>query len=325
MDSKVYALSLSECTERLLEVKSAVVVTHIRPDGDTLGTSAALCKILEALGKSAELLPSDKVPKRLAFLTEGVKIAESTDGKSVITCDVASPSQLGALFEKLPEVYLSIDHHEISSPFCPHYTVGGASSAAEVLLGIVRELISRGLLRLTPDIAYPLYAAMSSDTGGFLFSSTTADTYRAAAELVETGINHADINHRLFYSKSEEQIRAEGFIAASLVSAGNISYAAITLADKERLDLSDEHFETAIDVVRSLIGTEIAFTLKELTPGKFRVSLRSTGFNVAKIAESLSGGGHVRAAGCAVEAESPKDAAELIIETINKYKGSTKQ
>ena len=192
-------------------------------------------------------------------------------------------------------------------------------------MGIVRELISRGLLRLTPDIAYPLYAAMSSDTGGFLFSSTTADTYRAAAELVETGINHADINHRLFYSKSEEQIRAEGFIAASLVSAGNISYAAITLADKERLDLSDEHFETAIDVVRSLIGTEIAFTLKELTPGKFRVSLRSTGFNVAKIAESLSGGGHVRAAGCTVEAESPKDAAELIIETINKYKGSTKQ
>lgn len=325
MDSKVYALSLSECTERLLEVKSAVVVTHIRPDGDTLGTSVALCKILEALGKGAELLPSDKVPKRLAFLTEGVKIAESTDGKSVITCDVASPSQLGALFEKLPEVHLSIDHHEISSPFCPHYTVGGASSAAEVLFGIVRELISRGLLRLTPDIAYPLYAAMSSDTGGFLFSSTTADTYRAAAELVETGINHADINHRLFYSKSEEQIRAEGFIAASLVSAGNISYAAITLADKERLDLSDEHFETAIDVVRSLIGTEIAFTLKELTPGKFRVSLRSTGFNVAKIAESLSGGGHIRAAGCTVEAESPKDAAELIIETINKYKGSTKQ
>ncbi len=316
MGSNVYPISLVECADRLLAVSSAVVVTHIRPDGDTLGTSVALCKILEALGKSAELLPADDVPERLAFLTEGVKIAEGVEGKSVIACDVASPSQLGALFEKLPSVYLTIDHHEVSTPFSPHYTVGGSSSAGEVLFGVARELISRGLLTLTPDIAYPLYAAISSDSGGFVFSSANADTYRAAAELIEVGIDHADINRRLFHTKSEEQIRAEGFIAQNLVSVGNITYAAITLADRERLSLSGEHFETAIDVVRSLMGTEIAFTLKELEVGKYRVSLRSTGFNVARIAASFSGGGHARAAGCTVEAKCPEAAAKMIIEAI---------
>lgn len=316
MGSNVYPVSLVECADRLLAVSSAVVVTHIRPDGDTLGTSVALCKILEALGKSAELLPADDVPERLAFLIEGVKIAEGVEGKSVIACDVASPSQLGTLFEKLPSVYLTIDHHEISTPFSPHYTVGGSSSAGEVLFGVVRELISRGLLALTPDIAYPLYAAISSDSGGFVFSSANADTYRAAAELIEVGIDHADINRRLFHTKSEEQVRAEGFIAQNLVSVGNITYAAITLADRERLSLSGEHFETAIDVVRSLMGTEIAFTLKELEVGKYRVSLRSTGFNVAEIAASFSGGGHARAAGCTVEAKCPEDAAKTIIEAI---------
>lgn len=316
MKSNSRSLSLAECAEKLLAVSSAVVVTHIRPDGDTLGTSVALCKILEALGKHAELLPADAVPERLAFLTEGIKLAESVDGKSVIACDVASPSQLGALFEKLSSVYLTIDHHEVSTPFSPHYTVGGCSSAGEVLFGVVRELTSRGLLKLTPDIAYPLYAAISSDTGGFVFSSATADTYRAAAELIEVGIDYADINRRLFHTKSEQQIRAEGFVAQNLVSVGNITYAVITLADRERLALSGEHFETAIDAVRSLMGTEIAFTLKELEVGKYRVSLRSTGFNVAEVAASFSGGGHARAAGCTVEAKCPEDAAKMIITAI---------
>ena len=316
MKSSVYPLSLTQCIDRLLAVESAVVLTHIRPDGDTLGTSVALCKILEALGKRAELLPSDKIPDRLAFLTEGVRTAESTEGKSLICCDVASPNQLGTLYDSLPEIYLSIDHHEFSTPFCPYYTIGGKSSAGEVLFGILRELISQGLLVLTQDIAYPLYTAISSDSGGFVFPSANADTYRAAAALIETGIDHADINRKLFYTKTENQIRAEGFIAQNLVSVGDITYAVITLADKECLALTDEHFETAIDVVRSLIGTKIAFVLKELSPGKFRVSLRSTGFNVARVAESLSGGGHIRAAGCTVGAESPEQAVGIIINAI---------
>ena len=316
MKNKAYPLTLSECIDKILGTDSAVVAMHIRPDGDTVGTSVALCRIFEAMGKKAELASADRIPERLRFLTEDVSFTEDYAGKTVITCDVASAAQLGVLYEKLPKIDFSIDHHAVSAPFAPHFTLGDKSSAAEVVYCVLKELVSRGALSVTEQIAYPLYAAMSSDTGGFVYSSATADTYRAAAELIECGIDYADINHRLFYSKSEKQIKAEGFVAQRLVSLGNIAYAAITVRDREQLGIEAEHFDTAIDVVRSLIGVETAFTLKELDRGKYRVSLRSTGMDVARVAAKFGGGGHVRAAGCTVEAESPDVAAKLIISEI---------
>ena len=320
MSSKVYALSVEEFADRLDGLSSVAVATHIRPDGDTVGTSVAMCRILEALGKDAVLLPADNVPERLRFLTEGVRITDSADGRAVVTCDVASPAQLGGLFDKLPEIALSLDHHAVSNPFAPNLTIDDCSSAGEVLYDVLDSLIRRGRLSLTPEIAYPLYAAISSDTGGFKYSSATPKTYRVAATLMECGIDYADINHRLFNSKSEKQIKAEGFVAANMQTDGNLSYAVITASDRERLGLSSEDFETAIDVVRERLGTEIAFVLKELEHGKYRVSLRSTGFDVASVAESFSGGGHVRAAGCSVSADTPEAAMAMIKDAI-KQKG----
>lgn len=316
MKTNVRAISLSECVDMLLAVDSVAVATHIRPDGDTVGGSVALCKILTALGKDVRLLLADDLPDRLAFLTEGVALAEGVEGRHVITCDVASPAQLGELYDRVGEVYMSVDHHRVSTPFAPHYTLPDLSSAGEVVLGIASELCRRGLLTLTKDIAYPLYAAISSDTGGFVFSSATAPTYRAAATLIETGIDFSDINHRLFHSKSREQIRAEGLVASRLVSDGNIAYAIISRRDREGLSLKSEHFDTAIDVVRSLIGVEISFTVKELDDGGYRVSLRSNGFDVARVAASFGGGGHVRASGCTVIAETPEEAAALVLGAI---------
>ena len=321
MSSNVFPISVAECADRLLAVSSAAVVTHIRPDGDTVGTSVALCKALEAMGKDAVLIPADPVPERLAFLTAGVKIADTPSNRTVITCDVASPAQLGAMYEKLVNIDLSIDHHSVSAPFAPHLTIGDSSSAAEVLYLVIRELEARGALKMSADIAYPLYAAISSDTGGFMYSSATPDTYRAAAELMECGIDYSDINHRLFNSKSEKQIKAEGFVAEKMICDGNLSYVIITLADRARLGIESEYLDTAIDVVRARLGTEIAFTLKELEAGKYRVSLRSTGYNVAEIAGMFSGGGHVRAAGCTVSADSPEAAVNMLKDAI-KSKGN---
>ena len=320
MSNNIHALTVEEFADKLLELNSVAVATHIRPDGDTVGTSVAMCRILEGLGKDAVLLPADNIPERLRFLSEGVRIADSADGRSVVTCDVASPAQLGELFDKLPEIALSLDHHAVSKPFAPNLTIGDCSSAGEVLFDVLESLIRRDRLSLTPEIAYPLYAAISSDTGGFRYSSASPKTYRVAAALMECGIDYADINHRLFNSKSENQIKAEGFVAANMQTDGNLSYAVITASDRERLGISSEHFETAIDVVRSRLGTEIAFVLKELEVGKYRVSLRSTGFNVASVAESFSGGGHVRAAGCTVTADTPIIAIDMIKDAI-KQKG----
>ena len=208
-----------------------------------------------------------------------------------------------------------IDHHQIATPFAPIYSIPTASSAAEVLYGVIEVLIKNGDITLTEKIAKALYAGVSSDTGCFCYSNTTASTYRLAALLVETGIDHAEINHKLFNSKAPEQLKAEGITASAvrLADGGKVGYAVITKAMRDESGILPQHFETAIDIVRSVRGVEVAFAVKENDKGEFKVSLRSTGRNVADVAASFGGGGHLRAAGCSVEAADAYLAAELVL------------
>ena len=312
------SLTARECAEALIKINDPIVVMHARPDGDTVGAGTALCLILKGLGKRVNYACAHKIPDRLAFLTEGLEAAEGDAlTRPAIAVDVASPAQLGALSDTVRPT-LMIDHHEFGEAFADNYIIPGASSAAEVVFTVLRELIAMGKSTLTKQIAERLYTGISSDTGGFIFSNTTPATLRTVAELIEVGIDFSDLNHKLFHSKSIEQIRVEGFVASTLkrTPCGRVSYATISREDVERLSVLPEHTETAIEVVRSLIGTEIAFVIKENSEGEYKCSLRSTGANVAEVAREFSGGGHVRAAGCTVTAENIDAAALLVLEKI---------
>ena len=224
---------------------------------------------------------------------------------------------MGEIYEKQIPV-LSIDHHKVNTPYCDNYTLPDSSSAGETLYRVVEELEAMGRLTLTQPIAQRLYAAIASDTGGFVFSNATESTYRIAARLVSVGIDHAEINRRLFHSKSEEQIRAEGYAALNLKTAKNglITYLVLSKSERDAIALPFGAFETAIDVVRGLRGSEIAFVLKETDDGKFKASIRSVSENVAEIAARHSGGGHVRAAGCTIEAENIEKASEILLSEL---------
>lgn len=311
------ALTLAECTDILLSLKKPLVVMHQRPDGDTVGSGAALCKIFERLGKRAVYTSADPIPKRLSHLVEGLCRVDDFEGLQAVSIDVASPSQLGDIRDRL-DVLLMIDHHAKSTPYAPHYTLPDLSSAGEVLYNIVLELERRGLLTLDKEIATLLYAAISSDTGGFIFSSAKESTYLLAAKLISLGIDHSEINRRLFHSKPIEQLRAEGFVATKIKTAGGgkLAYATITKAERDEISLPFSAFECAIDIVRTLLGTEVAFAIKETDKGEFKASLRSTGKNVAEIAAAHGGGGHIRAAGCTVSAKDIDEAAEILIKEL---------
>ncbi len=308
------ALTLAECTDILLSLKKPLVVMHQRPDGDTVGSGAALCKIFERLGREAVYTSADPIPERLSHLVEGLRRVDDFEGLDAVSIDVASPSQLGDIADRL-DVLLMIDHHAKSTPYAPHYTLPDLSSAGEVLYNIVLELERRGLLTLDKEIAALLYAAISSDTGGFIFSSAKESTHLAAARLISLGIDHAEINRRLFHSKPIEQLRAEGFVATKIKTAGGgkLAYATITKAERDEISLPFSAFECAIDIVRTLLGAECAFVIKETDKGEFKASLRSTGKNVAEIAASHGGGGHIRAAGCTVSAKDIDEAAEILL------------
>ena len=303
--SEIRKISREECADILLGIEHPLILCHIRPDGDTVGTAVALAKIYEALGKKAEISCAHPIPERLAFLLDEVEVTDKVDGRCCVAVDVASPSQLGAIYERDIEIACVIDHHESSTPYAPHLTVGEASSAGEVLYDIFTVLEKRGLVKLSEDIARPLYASISSDTGCFAYSNTRENTHLVAARLVACGIDTADINHRLFHCKSREQILAEAFVGSkiSLAEGGRVAYCVITLAALEELGLSLEHFETAVDVIRSVRGVEVAISAKEVAGGEYKFSLRSTGAPVSRVAEHFGGGGHLRASGFSVKTE----------------------
>lgn len=317
---EILPLSAKEFAERLFAVERPVILTHTHPDGDTVGTAAALVRAFLESGKTAYYASEEPLPSRLSFLVEGLPRAERLDGMTPIAVDIASPAQLGRLAEETAggaDVALMLDHHEVGEPFAPYYLIPGASSAGEVLLRVLRAAEDIGILTLTKEIAAPLYAAISSDTGCFRFSNATESTYLAAAGLVALGIDAAEINHRLFESKSAGQIAAEGCAASHLCTPlPRVAGVKISRALRESLGIPLSDFETAIDVVRSLAGVEIAYVVKETDDGLFRVSLRSTGADVASVAAVFGGGGHVRAAGCTVKAEDIASAEDRLLKAI---------
>jgi len=310
-------LGARDAALRILEIKNPVIFIHVRPDGDAVGSAAALSLIFRQLGYSAPIKSADKIPARLSFILENTdtRVADTLEGYTPVSIDTASISQLGALYDENNLPRFMIDHHAVGEQYADGYIAPEASSAAEALFDIALELSDMKKIEMTKPLAYALYTAMSSDTGCFAYSNATPKTHRYAAVLIEHGIDSADINQRLFHSKTKEQIKAEGYISSKLRVAldGRISYATLSYKEQKSLSLDAEHFDTAIDVARSVWGAEIAFVIKETEPGKYKVSLRSTGADVSKIAAKFGGGGHVRAAGCSPEAKSIKEACEIII------------
>ncbi len=313
----IRALSLSECIDILESVEQPTVVMHIRPDGDTVGSAAALCRVLMRLGKRVKYACSDVVPKRLEFLLFDLEKAEENELFECVAVDVPSPVQLGELIAP-SNVRLVIDHHVKNTPYAPHYTLPERSSAGEVIYEIACELERRGRLCMDSSLAEPLYAAISSDTGCFAFSNASSATYIAAARLIECGIDQARINRLLFASKSKEQLEAEGIVArsVSVCADGRISCAVLTKEDMS--GFAPECFDTAVDIVRSVADIEVALLVKELSDGSLKISMRSNGKDVSEIAARFGGGGHKRAAACTLSGLSAEDGLSMLIKEIEK-------
>ena len=326
-------LKFAELVERVIGAKNPILLTHTRPDGDTVGSCAALASLFAAMGRTPTVVSPDPIPRRLAFLCEGGWFAPVSDypaDATVIAVDVASPQQLAGLqsvFTGALAPTFMIDHHERGVAFAPRYLRPAAAAVGEIIYDLAVALMERGLISAIPPLAVnAIFASISSDSGCFKFSNVTPQTHRIAAALIERGADAAEINRLLFDVKSAEILRAEGYAASHVSSAlnGKIAWVIVTNAIRDSLGLLDEHFETAIDVVRSLEGVEIAMAVKECPDGKFKVSFRSTELDVAKVAATLGGGGHARAAGCSLSTKTAEDAAAIAAEAIKKELASEK-
>ena len=320
-------LDLDALCARLCEQKNTLIIYHVRSDADAVGSAFALREILTSLGIAAFCACADEIPDRLRFMssTQGSVVLEEgmeLDHERVISVDSASPSQLGSLFDRLRrDIDLMIDHHASGTPYADNYIDPTASATGEIIYAIAKRLVETGRLVQIPKRALNcIFAAICSDTGSFRYSNVTPATFRIAAELVEAGVSVDEVTRNLYESKSVKQVRAEGEAARRLVlyEGGRIASVTFPYTSKFSLSLSDEHLETIIDIPRSISGVEIAFAIKQPEQnGVFRVSMRSScDFDVARVCAKFGGGGHVRAAGCTVEARHIDDAEKMILSAI---------
>lgn len=324
-------LSFSDVCRELATPKNTLILFHTRPDGDAVGSSFALKLLLEAAGSRAWCVCVNEVPQRLNFLSKGIQdsalpeaIPADFEAERILTVDTASPTQLGDLYGMFgDQIDMMIDHHVKGEPYADYLVMNGFAAAGEIVFDISRQFLASGVIdRLPEKLDFCLYAAISSDTGCFKYSNVTPQTHIRSAELLKSGIDMARINQLLFDSKSMEVLAVEkaGFDTLKMFHDGKIAVVFFTYEMKQKLGVLDEHLETLIDVARSVEGVDVAVAIRQTGPEKtFRVSTRSaSSVDVSLVCSYFGGGGHVRASGCTIIADSIGHVADLVVEQIEK-------
>ncbi len=321
-------LSVSDVAEALCKKDNILILFHHNPDGDATGSSFALKSFLESVGKRAICLCPDEIPERLRFISEGLQERVTVDSLPkdfipdlTLSVDTASPSQLGTLYERYQgKIDVMIDHHGKGTPYADNYIVPTASSCGEVLYGVIGAVSKRLGADIPLRTKSLIYTAISSDTGCFRYSNVAPSTHNVAAELIESGVDAADINHKLFGMKSLKQMQVEhaGFERMNLHLGGKLAIITFPYDLKEQYGAENEHLETLVDVARCIRGVEVAAVIKQPeAENRFRVSMRSScDLDVSEICALYGGGGHVRAAGCTIVADSILSAEMTVVLAI---------
>ena len=287
---------------RLRGAEDVLILCHKNPDGDTIGCAGALCLALKALGKNAAVLCSDPLPSLYDFM--GLELFDSSFTPGfVVAVDVASIQLFGDRnnVQKYAEhVDLCIDHHASNSGYAYETLLDpGAAAACELMIDVIEEMG----VPLTPAIADCLYTGISTDTGCFRFSSTTARTHKAAARVMEAGANIEMLNARLFESRSRGRIEIEKMALESLeyFFDGRCAMICLTWDQIVTSGVAGAELEDLTSLPRSIEGVEVGLTLRQQKDGSYRISIRTAGaVDACAIARHLGGGGHARAAGCEI-------------------------
>jgi phosphoesterase RecJ-like protein len=300
-----------------------LLVGHVNPDADALGSALATGMALRSLGRDVQVTFPDEpfeVPAGLRFLP-GQDIVVAPDSvvaaDVVISMDASSGDRIGRLLPigEAAQTFIAVDHHASFIPFAGINVVDAAVPATGML---ALELIDELGAELTADIAVCLYAAISSDTGSFRYAATTPDTLRVAARLMETGIDFAGIARTMFDTKSIGflALQAEAINSLELMQVGGlrVAVARIGIAERERHGVAFTAVESLIDVVRTVDEADIAVVLKQDDNGVWRVSTRSKGAaDVGSVCTSLGGGGHRMAAGFTGSHDADATLASLLV------------
>jgi phosphoesterase RecJ-like protein len=297
---------LARAAAALRAAPSVAVLSHVNPEGDAIGSILAATLALRAAGKRAGAFNADPIPPELLQLPGAHEVRRSLPREQGYACylvlDTSDAVRAGGLLaERHPDsIVVNVDHHAGNSRFGDvNWVEATASSAGEMVYRLLRE----AELPISPQVAFNLYAAILTDTGGFRFGNTTADSLHIAAELVAAGAVPETIAQGLTGNRvlGEWRLLAEVLAGLTVEADGRVAWIEVTTAARQRAGVGLEVTEDFIDYARNLAGVQIAVAFKETTADEVRVSLRSVGsVDVAGLAGKFGGGGHRNAAGCTV-------------------------
>lgn len=305
--------------------KNILIISHVNPDGDTLGSMCGLYSaIKDNLKKKCDMIVVSKIPTIYEFLPNihSIKnlddIDKSREFDLVINVDVASLDRIcdaKILFEKAKNT-VNIDHHKTNNGYADLNIIdSNASSTGEVLFGIFEQLG----WKVNLDTAICLYNAILTDTGSFRFDNTKPKTFECASKLVEIGVNPSDIYKKVYESDSKTLVmfQAHCVSKAKFLYDNKLAYTIVYRKDMEKFDANEECMEGLTEKLRSIVTTQIAFVAKEMKSGGTKFSMRSKSVDVAQICESFGGGGHKYAAGCTIKAPV-EEAVKKMLKEIGK-------
>lgn len=310
-------LTVQETAALLRTFDNILLLTHVRPDGDTVGCAAALCAGLRALGKAAYLLPNPGLTDTTApYFAPYAAPADFVPDK-VVSTDIAT---LGLLPENA-RVYagridLAIDHH----PSFEHFGRANIVRAEAAACGELIYDILAALGPITRSLALPLYVAVSTDTGCFAYANTTARTHAVAAALMRTGIDYQTVNKVFFRTKTRKRMQLEGAMlsACEFYDRDRVAVLSVPMALMERFAATESDAEDLSSLGGQIEGVDCAVTMRELRPNVWKLSVRTGArVNATDVCRLLGGGGHAAAAGCTIEAPLP-EAKRRILEAIAK-------
>jgi len=279
-----------------------VLTSHARPDGDAVGSSLACCEILRRMGKQAEVILHDGVPRvyqQLPF-ADGVihadRVNGSYDAAILLECDSIQRTRLEGLEKRF---LINIDHHKSGRAFANvNWIDPQAVATAEMVYRLARE----AGVKISPEIATCLYTAVLTDTGAFMYEGTNQHTFELARELVLAGADPARSARHIYFGHSTAKMRLLGLALSALQREGPLAWIWATQEHMERTGAKEEDCEGLVNYALAIGDVEVAVLSRELPDRRFRVSLRSKGgLDVAHIAEEFGGGGHACASGCSVD------------------------
>lgn len=313
---------LNSIKKALKKARTALIVSHVDPDGDSIGSMIAMGMILNKMGVACDFYSQDGVPRIYHFLPRSSEVKNKVTANKkydlLIAVDASDIKRLGDKVEvkDLAKLIINIDHHPDNTQYGDINYVAKSSSTAELIYKFVKFL----KIKIDKDMAENLYVALITDTGNYRYENTSVTTFIMAEDMLKAGVDTHEITTLIYDTKTIASIRVQALALATLEVSPDrkAAWAVVTSTMMEKTGAKGEDLVGLVDQIRSIVGIEVAILFRE-EEGKVKVNFRSKEkINVSEIARRFGGGGHTRAAG-AVLTDDIQTAKKKVTAEVLKY------